>query len=125
MRSQQQQLAAVEKQRQALELRLHGTSYAAIATKCGYSKASGAHAAVKSALRKTLSEPAEELRVLEAERLDALLASVWDKASKGDPKAVDNALRIMERRAKLLGLDAPTTTDITSGGGPLAIVMDR
>lgn len=125
MHSQQQQLSAVEKQCKALELRKQGKSYIEIATAVGYRKASGAHAAVKSALHKTLTEPADELRVLEAERLDALLAAVWEKAKNGDPKAVDNALRIMERRAKLLGLDAPTATDITTGGGPLAILMDR
>lgn len=125
MHSQQQQLSAVERQRKALELRKQGKTYAVIAVELGYRNTSGAHTAVKSALHKTLSEPAEELRLLEAERLDMLLAAVWPSATNGEPKAVENALRIMERRAKLLGLDAPTTTDITSGGGPLAIVMDR
>jgi hypothetical protein len=36
---------------------------------------------------------------------------VWTKALNGDVRAVDSVLRIMERRAKLLGLDAPTKID--------------
>lgn len=35
-------------------------------------------------------------------------ASIWKAASAGDLDAIKTALRIMERRAKLFGLDAPT-----------------
>jgi hypothetical protein len=37
----------------------------------------------------------------------ALLAAIWDKAIKGSVFHVDRCLAIMERRAKLLGLDKP------------------
>jgi hypothetical protein len=45
-------------------------------------------------------------------RLDQLLQGVWLGAVDGNPAAVGLALRIMERRAKLLGLDAPAKIDI-------------
>ena len=61
-----------------------------------------------AALKATLQEPADELRTLELERLDRLLLGVWGQAAKGNQGAVDRALKIMERRARLLGLDAPT-----------------
>lgn len=125
MHSQNQQISAVEKQLRALELRKSGAAYATIAEVLGYRSPSGAHAAVKSALKKTLQEPADELRQLELARLDAMLAALWPKANAGDVKAVHGVLKVLERRAKLLGLDAPTETDITSGGRPLAIVLDR
>jgi len=32
--------------------------------------------------------------------------ALWSSAMKGDPKSIDRILRIMERRARLLGLDA-------------------
>lgn len=51
---------------------------------------------------------AEDVKELEVQRLDRLLLAVWKKAAEGDLGAVDRALRIMERRARLLGLDAPT-----------------
>ena len=46
--------------------------------------------------------------VLELDRLDALLASVWPEATQsGSTRSIMTALAIMERRAKLMGLDAP------------------
>lgn len=49
-----------------------------------------------------------ELRTLEAQRLDRLFLVVWRQALTGDLAAVDRALRIQDRRAKLLGLDEPS-----------------
>lgn len=43
---------------------------------------------------------AQELR-----RLDALLLVVWTQVVMGDAKAIETALKISERRTKLLGLD--------------------
>jgi hypothetical protein len=51
------------------------------------------------------TERAEQLQRLEIERLDQLLASVWLKAKAGNFSAIDRVLQIMQRRAKLLGLD--------------------
>ena len=56
---------------------------------------------------------AEDVAQLETERLDAMLLGLWEKATKGDPQAVDRALRIMERRAKLLGLDKPQQQEVS------------
>ncbi len=104
---QQKELNALEKQMQALELRKAGVSYSRVAEVLGYASASGAHKAVSSALKKTLQEPAAELRTLEIERLDAMLSAIWASVKQGQYGAQDRALKIMERRAKLLGLDAP------------------
>ena len=45
---------------------------------------------------------------MESERLDALLAALWPAAMAGNCRAVDRCLSVMHRRAKLLGLDAPS-----------------
>jgi hypothetical protein len=50
---------------------------------------------------------AEAIRQQEAARLDQLQAAVWSAAMKGQIGASQQALRIMERRAKMLGLDTP------------------
>jgi len=42
---------------------------------------------------------------LEQQRLDALQAGIWPKAMAGDSRAVEVALKVLERRARLLGLD--------------------
>lgn len=62
-------------------------------------------------LRKGNQEDVEDLRALELDRLDALLRGLWPKASKGEERAVQKVLNVLERRAKLLGLDAPEKLD--------------
>jgi len=100
-------LAAAERMVEALKLRKAGLGFQRIADELGYKSPSGAHDAVMKALKATLQEPADELRKLELERLDALLLGLWPKASRGDPRSVEVALKAMERRASYLGLDAP------------------
>lgn len=107
---QQGRVNALDRQLKALELRKAGASYRAIAAQLGYSL-TGAYKAVDKALTATLSEAAEPLRTLELERLDAMQVALWPQARQGNQGAVDRILRIMERRAKLLGLDAPTQVD--------------
>jgi len=93
---------------QALEMRKKGESFPAIAKSLGYATMSGAYNAVMSAIKRTLQEPADEVRQLELARLDALLSAAWKAAMANDGDAQYRVLAIMARRAKLLGLDAPT-----------------
>jgi hypothetical protein len=65
---------------------------------------------------KGANESADELRKVEVARLDLLYLKMSPLADQGSMGAVDRCLRIMERRARLLGLDAPTKTDLTTGG---------
>jgi len=61
-------------------------------------------------LKKTREETrqeAEDARDLELMRLDEMQRGLWEKAAAGDTQAVSAALRVMERRARLLGLDEP------------------
>lgn len=108
----EKRLTAVERQRAALELRKAGKSYEAIARELGYGGPSSAHNAVKAALRKTLQEPADDLRALEVARMDAMLDGLWPKVLAGNPRAVEVAIKVLERRARLLGLDAPQKINI-------------
>lgn len=49
----------------------------------------------------------EEVRAQEIERMDHYLDKLSAKIDEGDEKAIATALRISERRSKLLGADAP------------------
>lgn len=60
---------------------------------------------VRSVIESAPLETPDELRRLEAARLDEMLASVAEGILAGDLNAVAAALRIQERRARLLGLD--------------------
>ena len=68
-------IASAEKKARALDLKKQGWTYEQIAADLGYTDRSSAHKAVSAALRDLVNPRAEELRQLEAERLDALLAS--------------------------------------------------
>ncbi|MEU2590812.1 hypothetical protein ABZ649_04500 [Streptomyces albidoflavus] len=70
-----------------------------------------------------LDEHVDELRAVEAQRLDRLFFVAYRKAVRdGDLPAIDRALRVMERRARLLGLDRPEKREITGPeGNPVQI----
>lgn len=102
----------------AYELRLQGQSYVEIGDRMGISP-SQARNFVREGLtyiQEELVEKVEEMRTLELERIDAMLASHWDH--RHIPRHADVILKLQERRAKLVGLDVPTT-DVTDAATTL------
>lgn len=99
-------IAAKIKAAKALELRKEGLSFEEIAQECKYNSKQAAYDAVKRALDAVIREPATDLIRLDLERLDVLFTPVYLKAQAGDTDALSAALKIMERRAKMLGFDA-------------------
>jgi predicted transcriptional regulator len=94
----------------ALELRIQGQPFRAIGRELGVS-----HARVVQYVQQSLAAlaaqeqaHAQAQRQLDLERIDRALAGVMPKAEAGDAAAVQSLCRLLERRAKLLGLDAPT-----------------
>ena len=104
--------AIAERRTIALELRKAGGSYREIARQLGVDvhTVHGDVAAELAALRETTVGRAEELRALELERCDQMVAGLWPKVVSGNPPAVLAAVRVGERRSRLLGLDEPTAT---------------
>lgn len=100
-------VAMAEKKRQALELRKAGVSYSEIARQIGYANKGSAHHIVMDALREVIEAPAKETLAEELARLDGMLMAFYPKAKAGNDKAAAMVLRIMDRRAKYLGLDQP------------------
>lgn len=100
------------RRREALAMRQRGKSFQEIADELGYSSRGAASSDISKMIKELPQENAHNLRKIEVERMDQLLDAMWDKAMKGDGWAVDRCLKIMERRAKLLGLDAPIVTKV-------------
>ena len=105
---------------EALRLRSKGFTYQKVAETLGISKTAAYHR-VQNALAAIPKEAVEEYRKLETERLDTMLERVMEKVTHDDGKsgflfAVDRALAIMDRRAKLLGLDSPTKHEVITLG---------
>ena len=84
---------------------------------------SGDFKAIIKEWRKHYADDADKWLNTQLRRLDVMLNSIWDNVKDGDLQAMDRALKIMERQAKLLGLDKPAGLDLKSGGKPLKIQM--
>lgn len=95
-----------------LQLRLEGQSFRAIAATTGLSVGT-VYTRIRDAIDLEVNPKAEELRAIECERLDSYLARLAPKIADGDDRAINTAVRIGERRSKLLGLDMPTRVDAT------------
>lgn len=113
---------AAELANKALELRKAGMTLQQISDVLGVA-VSTIHKSISVALRKLNVEPAEEYRTMDLQRLDALYLAAFRQAKDGHLGAIDRCLRIMERRAKLLGLDSPTKFegDVKNSGGVLLV----
>jgi hypothetical protein len=94
-----------------MEMRGEGLDYTTIGDTLGVS-AGVARRLVQEGLQATVGEPAEEVRALEAFRLERLYKVCYGYAIRGDGAAIDRCLKIMERKAKLLGLDQPAEVDM-------------
>jgi transposase len=116
---------------QALTLRTQSKTYRDIAAALGIS-VSTAHDAVQRGLRETMQEPADDLRRLELEKLDALErgaleviqaqphvvsgGQVTTQADEGlKLQALQTLLRVSESRRKLLGLDSAAKVTLDGG----------
>ena len=108
----------LKNQGQAIDLRRAGLSFTQIAEKVGISRSS-AHQLVQQGMedaRRQIAASVDELRAEELSRLDGMLAKLYPRAARGDVQAADRVLKIGERRARLLGLDAPMRTALQGGG---------
>lgn len=140
---------AARRQR-GIELRKAGKSWEEIAIELGHDSAATAFNDVKRARdanRNSLKETVEDERATDLGRLDAMLATAW-KVMENDhlalsggnvvmvgpegeerplhddgPKldAIRTLLRVLERRAKLLGSDAPTRIEAE---GELKVIVE-
>lgn len=109
----------LDRDAEALRLALAGASVRQIAAAVGLSP-SRAAAIVTRELRAARAHRDDDHAAaldLELARLDALHAAVWPAATAGDLYAVDRALRIHDRRARLLGM----TEDTAEGAGGIIV----
>jgi hypothetical protein len=110
----QRKAQGMDTSRKALELRRGGATYRQISDALNVS-VSTAEKAVKRGLRMIVAEPAEAVLRLELDRLDGAWMGLWPRIQKGEPAAVTAGVRVIERRAKLLGLDAPKELAVDLG----------
>jgi transcriptional regulator len=106
----------VDRQKKVAELRLGGvTDQATIARMLGTSQPtiSRDFADLDVRFRERADEMIEAAKGIDLNRLDAMIAGLWTKAITGDTWSVDRVLKCLERRANLLGLDAPQKRELS------------
>lgn len=90
-----------------IELRKQGMNYADIASEVGIHMDTARSAVNTYMIRlqaRTL-ESADELRRDDYSKLSMMLDAIWDRVLEGELGAIDRAIKILERRARLMGLD--------------------
>lgn len=113
--SKAQQAKTAERRGKAIRLKIEGHTYNQIAELLGYSNGASACCDIRRALEKHVVEEGlavEAWRELELARLDVLQKAVWPEAMEGNPRAIETALKILDRRAKMLGLDSAIKLEV-------------
>jgi hypothetical protein len=121
-------LITAEVERRVVRLRVRGKTWEEIGEQVGVDWGAAMDAAERVLLRTRgrADRLADQYREIELRRCDELIDALWDRATNPDmarvevpteetvkeydlqDKAVERIVKLMERRAKLLGLDAPT-----------------
>lgn len=113
-----------QRRKKILAMRLAGATLAEIGEAVGLDKSTVSHD-INTALADIPRAEANQLRQQEVHRLDRLQRAVWTSALSGDLPAMDRVIRIIDRRAKLLGLDAPQQVEISAGNVDLDATVSK
>ena len=123
--SQPRRLLALQRQRQAFQMKLAGATEYEIGKALGVSQqqASKYLASARVELTEAARVDAEQYREIVRRHIFKALAALEPSLMSSDKgemfAATDRIVRQCERLARLEGLDAPAKADITSGGKPL------
>jgi hypothetical protein len=106
----------LEQKSKAIQMRMLRFSYRAIAERLGITHTTAERwvAEAMGEYNQTRLQGAEKLRERELAHLDYLITKLAPKIEAGDTGAIGSAVRVSERRARLLGLDAPAKVEVTN-----------
>jgi hypothetical protein len=125
-----QQAKTAQRRQQAIAMRLAGADWESIATRLGYASRGAACTDVTRAMEKAAAETtrdADVLRHIELARIDRVQVAYWTRALGGrppdggeilppDPDAAKIVQWCIDRRCKLLGLDAAIKHEVVTLG---------
>lgn len=119
---------AQKRERDALELRLKGYTYAQISELMDISVEGARQAVIRAMaeIRTDKAETAQEVREQESARLDRMLRTLERMAEATEDASTllaiqDRLIKVQDRRARLLGLDLQRLEVTGAGGGPIQI----
>ncbi len=112
----------------AIELRIEGFSYREIAKELGVSVATAFNdvEAVIQRNKAEADERADKARHIALHRIDVAVRGLMPDVRSGNARSAEVMAKLEERRAKLIGLDAPEKRELTGAdGGPLAVATPQ
>jgi hypothetical protein len=104
-----------ERRTKAVQMKIEGATWDAIAKELGYAHKAAACTDVQRALEQNVIQQGlaiEAWRELELGRLDAMQLAIWPKAMEGDCRAIETCLKILDQRAKYLGLNTAIKLEV-------------
>jgi hypothetical protein len=104
-----------DRRQQAVQMRLAGYSPEEIAEQLGYVNPKAASDDIYNAIVGTMTlsdRQIEVLREIESRRMDMMLKALMPGIERGNNRSIEVAIRILERRAKMYGLDSPTQLQV-------------
>jgi hypothetical protein len=112
-------LRALERQGQAMELRLAGKSFPEIGAELGVSKQAAYKlvTAAREARKDEIATREDDSRATWVERLEATVRVIWPKCMAGDLSAIDRLIKLNERHAKMCGLDLQRDVNVNVANG--------
>jgi hypothetical protein len=113
-----------QRRAQALQLRLAGKPYRAIAKELKCSPQTAFNYIVTAMENMIPRESAAQVLTLELQRFDALLETFMPKAKRGDKAAAELVLKIEHQRARLAGLYPQRDAPLIFNAGPIISAED-
>jgi len=111
---------AIEQRRERItKLRISGWSIRDIAAHigCSIGTVHGDLSAVLERTQDAANDATKRERAVSLARLDVATKGIWPEVETGGVEAVDRLVKLEQRRARLLGLDAPARQEISGPGG--------
>ena len=105
------QIAAQDRQKKALDMRLGCASWTKIAKKLGYASHAGAINAVSTILSRTDYEETNHFRSLTLERLTRIMSVYWPGMLEGDVPSAKICLQTIKDMREVAGLDMPAKVE--------------
>jgi len=112
-------IAGMERRTKALRLRASGATFQQIGQALGCSKQRAKDMVDQemAMMRAEREQAREDVVELSLQRMDTMLPKAMHMAVEGNLGAIDRVIRIEERRARLLGLDAPMRSEQSGPNG--------
>ncbi|QDH92786.1 Rnase E [Gordonia phage Bakery] len=114
------QNAIMEREARCLELFLAGAKYVHIAKEVGFREPQSARRAIERAIarrRQERDDLADEASTIMLDQLDMLyrahITTALDRKNPDQYKATEQVLRVLDRKAKLQGINAPVQVETT------------